>query len=93
MDEPTAVLDRGEVDTLFRSIRELVADGVAIVYISRARRSVRARTRAGADGIGILLVSSEIREVLGLADRVLVAKGVSSTKRRRPNSTKRACSI
>ncbi len=42
MDEPTAVLDRGEVDTLFAVIRELVADGVAIVYISHRLDEIRA---------------------------------------------------
>jgi ribose transport system ATP-binding protein len=41
MDEPTAVLDRGEVDTLFRIIRELVADGVAVVYISHRLDEIR----------------------------------------------------
>ncbi len=41
MDEPTAVLDRGEVDTLFRVIRELAADGVAIVYISHRLDEIR----------------------------------------------------
>jgi ribose transport system ATP-binding protein len=41
MDEPTAVLDRGEVETLFRVIRELVADGVAIVYISHRLDEIR----------------------------------------------------
>ncbi len=41
MDEPTAVLDRGEVDTLFRVIAELRADGVAIVYISHRLDEIR----------------------------------------------------
>jgi ribose transport system ATP-binding protein len=41
MDEPTAVLDRGEVDTLFGIIRELVAGGVAIVYISHRLDEIR----------------------------------------------------
>ena len=41
MDEPTAVLDRGEVNTLFRIIRELAADGVAIVYISHRLDEIR----------------------------------------------------
>ena len=41
MDEPTAVLDRGEVETLFRIIRELVADGVAIIYISHRLDEIR----------------------------------------------------
>jgi erythritol transport system ATP-binding protein len=34
MDEPTSALSGGEVDVLFRVIRELTAEGVAIVYIS-----------------------------------------------------------
>jgi ribose transport system ATP-binding protein len=42
MDEPTAVLDRGEVDALFRIIRELAASGVAIVYISHRLEEIRA---------------------------------------------------
>ncbi|MFC2360661.1 MAG: sugar ABC transporter ATP-binding protein, partial [Actinomyces dentalis] len=34
MDEPTSALSASEVEVLFRIIRELAADGVAIVYIS-----------------------------------------------------------
>jgi len=34
MDEPTSALSGGEVEVLFSLIRELTADGVAIVYIS-----------------------------------------------------------
>ncbi|MGH7101345.1 MAG: sugar ABC transporter ATP-binding protein [Acetobacteraceae bacterium] len=34
MDEPTSALSAGEVRTLFRLIRDLKAEGVAIVYIS-----------------------------------------------------------
>ena len=34
MDEPTSALSAAEVEVLFRIIRELTADGVAIVYIS-----------------------------------------------------------
>lgn len=34
MDEPTSALSAAEVDVLFRVIRELTAQGVAIVYIS-----------------------------------------------------------
>ncbi len=41
MDEPTAVLDRAETETLFRVIRELVAGGVAIVYISHRLDEIR----------------------------------------------------
>ncbi|TQS40211.1 sugar ABC transporter ATP-binding protein [Cryptosporangium phraense] len=34
MDEPTSALSEPEVEVLFRLIRELTADGVAVVYIS-----------------------------------------------------------
>jgi erythritol transport system ATP-binding protein len=34
MDEPTSALSQPEVEVLFRVIRELTADGVAVVYIS-----------------------------------------------------------
>jgi ribose transport system ATP-binding protein len=41
MDEPSAVLDADEVDNLFRVIRELQRDGVAIVYISHRLDEIR----------------------------------------------------
>ena len=41
MDEPSAVLDAGEVDQLFRVIREVTAQGVAVVYISHRLEEIR----------------------------------------------------
>jgi ribose transport system ATP-binding protein len=41
MDEPSAVLDSGEVDNLFRVIRDLTAEGVAVVYISHRLEEIR----------------------------------------------------
>jgi ribose transport system ATP-binding protein len=41
MDEPSAVLDPEEVQNLFRVIRELTADGVAVVYISHRLEEIR----------------------------------------------------
>jgi len=41
LDEPSAVLDQGEVDNLFRVIRDLTAEGVAIVYISHRLEEIR----------------------------------------------------
>ncbi|UFN44120.1 sugar ABC transporter ATP-binding protein [Nocardioides okcheonensis] len=41
LDEPSAVLDQGEVDTLFRTIRDLTATGVAVVYISHRLEEIR----------------------------------------------------
>jgi ribose transport system ATP-binding protein len=41
MDEPSAVLDGGEVANLFRVIRQLTADGVAVIYISHRLDEIR----------------------------------------------------
>ncbi|MFC4944078.1 sugar ABC transporter ATP-binding protein [Pseudonocardia sp. GCM10023141] len=41
MDEPSAVLDPDEVQNLFRVIRELTAEGVAVVYISHRLEEIR----------------------------------------------------
>ncbi|WP_343988142.1 sugar ABC transporter ATP-binding protein [Terrabacter terrae] len=42
MDEPSAVLDAGEVEQLFAVIREVTAQGVAVVYISHRLEEIRA---------------------------------------------------
>jgi ribose transport system ATP-binding protein len=41
MDEPSAVLAHAEVENLFRVIRELTAQGVAVVYISHRLAEIR----------------------------------------------------
>lgn len=41
MDEPSAVLDAGEVDRLFHVIRDLTAEGVAVIYISHRLEEIR----------------------------------------------------
>lgn len=41
LDEPSAVLDQGEVENLFRVIRDLTAEGVAVVYISHRLEEIR----------------------------------------------------
>ena len=41
MDEPSAVRDSGEVENLFRVIRQLTADGVAVIYISHRLDEIR----------------------------------------------------
>ena len=41
LDEPSAVLDQEEVDNLFRVIRDLTAEGVAVVYISHRLEEIR----------------------------------------------------
>jgi ribose transport system ATP-binding protein len=42
MDEPSAVLDSEEVENLFRVVRELTSQGVAVVYISHRLEEIRA---------------------------------------------------
>ncbi|WP_242658201.1 sugar ABC transporter ATP-binding protein [Klenkia brasiliensis] len=41
MDEPSAVLDNEEVERLFDVVRDLTADGVAVVYISHRLEEIR----------------------------------------------------
>ncbi|MET8677376.1 sugar ABC transporter ATP-binding protein [Streptomyces sp. NPDC004647] len=41
MDEPSAALDPDEVDNLFRIVRDLTTDGVAVVYISHRLEEIR----------------------------------------------------
>ncbi|WP_198346431.1 MULTISPECIES: sugar ABC transporter ATP-binding protein [Nocardioides] len=41
LDEPSAVLDQQEVANLFRVIRSLTAEGVAVVYISHRLEEIR----------------------------------------------------
>jgi ribose transport system ATP-binding protein len=41
LDEPSAVLDHGEVENLFRVIKGLTEQGVAIVYISHRLEEIR----------------------------------------------------
>ena len=41
LDEPSAVLDQEEVDNLFRVMRGLTAEGVAIIYISHRLEEIR----------------------------------------------------
>jgi ribose transport system ATP-binding protein len=41
MDEPSAVLDEGEVDVMFDVVRRLTAEGVGVVYISHRLEEIR----------------------------------------------------
>ena len=41
MDEPSAVLDSEEVKNLFRVVRELTRDGIAVIYISHRLEEIR----------------------------------------------------
>lgn len=61
MDEPSAILDGGEIETLFEVVRRLASEGVAVIYISHRleeirrigdRVSVLSDGRTSASGIG-----------------------------------------
>jgi ribose transport system ATP-binding protein len=41
MDEPSAILDEGEIETLFAVVRRLTAEGVGVVYISHRLDEIR----------------------------------------------------
>ncbi len=64
LDEPSAVLDQEEVANLFRVIRALSADGVAIVYISHRLEEIR---QIG-DRITVLKDGSTVASGLQAAD-------------------------
>ncbi len=64
MDEPSAVLDSGEVDNLFRVVAALQAEGVAIIYISHRMDEIR---RIG-DRITVLKDGRTVGENLPVAD-------------------------
>ena len=64
MDEPSAVLDAGEVDNLFRVIRGLTADGFAVVYISHRLEEIR----EVADRVTVLKDGRTVATSLAVAD-------------------------
>ena len=41
LDEPSAVLDQEEVRNLFRVMRDLASQGVAVIYISHRLEEIR----------------------------------------------------
>jgi ribose transport system ATP-binding protein len=73
MDEPSAVLDAGEVERLFHVIRDLTAEGVAVIYISHRLEEIRAigdRVTVLKDGrtvaTGLAAKDTPTREVIRL---------------------------
>ena len=41
MDEPSAILDEGEIETLFAVVRRLTSEGVGVIYISHRLEEIR----------------------------------------------------
>ncbi|MGW4052735.1 sugar ABC transporter ATP-binding protein [Streptomyces sp. NPDC004779] len=92
MDEPSAALDPEEVDNLFRTVEDLTADGVAVVYISHRLEEIRrigdrvtvikdGRTVAG----GLPAKSTSTDEVV----RLMTGRSVEYVFPERPDRTAR----
>jgi ribose transport system ATP-binding protein len=73
MDEPSAILDEGEIETLFDVVRRLTAEGVGVVYISHRldeirrigdRVTVLADGRTVATGLPATTPSDELVELM-----------------------------
>src|SRR5699024_10279510 len=64
MDEPSAILDPEEVDSLFRLITDLKRDGVAVIYISHRLEEIQ---RIG-DRITVLKDGRTVATDLAVAD-------------------------
>jgi ribose transport system ATP-binding protein len=64
MDEPSAVLDSEEVKNLFRVVRDLTAEGIAVVYISHRLEEIR---QIG-DRITVLKDGASMASALEVAD-------------------------
>ena len=52
MDEPSAILDDGEVETLFGVVRRLTADGVGVIYISHRLDEIKPHRRPRDGALG-----------------------------------------
>jgi ribose transport system ATP-binding protein len=73
MDEPSAILDEGEIETLFGVVRRLTAEGVGVVYISHRldeirrigdRVTVLSDGRSAATGIPATTPTAELVELM-----------------------------
>jgi len=70
LDEPTAVLVPSEVDALFATLRALVADGLAVVFISHKLGEVRAIS----DRVSVLRRGRVVGTVPGSTDERELAR-------------------
>ena len=73
MDEPSAILDEGEIETLFEVVRRLTAEGVGVVYITHRldeirrigdRVTVLSDGRTAATGISASTPTDELVELM-----------------------------
>ena len=73
MDEPSAILDEGEIETLFGVVRRLTAEGVGVIYISHRLDEIRrigdqvtvlSDGRTAATGLPATTPTSELVELM-----------------------------
>ncbi len=82
LDEPTAVLVPQEVTTLFETLRQLVADGLGVVFISHKLGEVRAIS----DRVSVLRKGSLVGTAAGTTDerelaRMMVGRPMARVER------------
>ena len=93
MDEPSAILDEGEIETLFGVVRRLTAEGVGVVYISHRldeirrigdRVTVLADGRTTATGLPATTPTDELVELM-------VGRKVEQLYPERPDGARTRC--
>ncbi|MDX6601956.1 MAG: ribose transport system ATP-binding protein, partial [Solirubrobacterales bacterium] len=91
MDEPSAILDESEIETLFEVVRRLTAEGVGVVYISHRLEEIRrigdrvtvlADGRTTATGIPATTSTDELVELM-------IGRKVEQLYPERPGATDR----
>jgi len=82
MDEPTAALSRAETATLFRTIAEVKAKGIGIIYISHKLEEVKQvgdRITVLRDGLAVQTLPARDADV-NVIIRLMIGKGVSRSR-------------
>jgi len=93
MDEPTAALSRAETAILFRTIAEVKAKGIGIIYISHKLEEVRQvgdRITVLRDGLAVQTLPARDSDV-NLIIRLMIGKGVSRTRVERDRTRGESC--
>lgn len=86
LDEPTAALNKGQTDFLFRLIRDLAGQGIAIVYVSHHLDEVLAisdRISVFRDGRKVAVVDRSRADKDGLI-ATIVGRTLDAVERHRP---------
>ena len=85
LDEPTAVLTPDEADTLFETLRDIVADGRTVIFISHKLHEVKAvsdRVTVLRGGKAVTTISTEDASPQSIAS-LMVGRELEAVQRRR----------